>query len=378
MSIPALLPVEAQTSSSVQFLGALYDGQSGVLELRTFGPDGESVAAKKLRREAHRLRDFVEVKDGAVDSTRVERFVEGCTAAKLGAFFGVALRNRESITAKKGDASYCQTLTCLFVDADDKHLGEEETRRRINAAPIAPTMVVESGGGLHPYWILERPFYLKKEMPDAKRWLRHIATSVGDVADESVSEPARVLRIPGSYNFKYDPPRLVTLNSYRPEQVYSLDGIQTAWGKQAPRDAEKPHEHEGPFQISEHIDQGDRHTVLYRYLRSQKAQGVGLEEALTQCRALNEQKCHPPIATVDLDSYLRRVWTQENTPGFQDRGTFQRHKKTRFILAKNQHNVRLALEKLGVTIRFDTFNKKMCITYPDRHFSKPSLRGHAT
>ena len=50
-------------------------------------------------------------------------------------------------------------------------------------------------------------------MAKAKSLLRRVARAVVDVVDESVSEPARVLRIPGSMNFKqeYGEPRLVTL-----------------------------------------------------------------------------------------------------------------------------------------------------------------------
>ena len=192
-----------------RFFNTLYAGQTGVLELRTFPPEGN----EKLKHIANRLRDFVPVKDGAYDANRVTRNIAGCNKAGLGAFFGVALRSQDSIKTRKGDAAHCQTLTAFFLDMDFKHLGEEETRRRLNALSISPSMVVASGGGLHPYWILKQPLYLKKEMAEAKRWLRHIAASVADVVDEEVSEPTRVLRIPGGYNFKkeYDAPRPVTL-----------------------------------------------------------------------------------------------------------------------------------------------------------------------
>ena len=218
MSLSIVVPVVERHPSTV-FFKTLHQDLDGVQELRTFAPDGDSPAAKKLRTEANRLRDFVPVKDGVCDPKRIQRFLDGCEKAKLGAFFGVALRSQASLKSRKGDAAHCQTLACLFVDADDKHLGEEETRRRIDACPLPPSIIVESGAGLHVYWMLKQPFYLKNEMKDAKRWLRHIAASVADVADESVSEPARVLRIPGSWNHKYDPPRPVTLQ--RPEQECS-------------------------------------------------------------------------------------------------------------------------------------------------------------
>ena len=296
-----------------RFFNALYAGQTGVLELRTFGRDGNDAAANKQWREANRLRDFVPVTNGVYDSQRIQRFVDGCTAAKLGAFFGVALRSQASLKDRKGDAAHCQTLTCIFVDADYKHLGEDETIRRIGAAPLPPSIVVESGGGLHPYWILKQPYFLKREMADAKRWLRHVAHSVADVVDESVSEPIRVLRIPGSYNFKeeYGEPRLVTLSMHT-DTVYKLDEIREGFGEPT---KSVPHETEG-FTVPETIPKGDRHTLLYKFLRSQKARSVPLEVALAGCHALNEQQCDPPIEHQKLDAYLRRVWNQENSPHF--------------------------------------------------------------
>ena len=227
----------------------------------------------------------------------------------------MALRSQAAIKDRKGGAAYCQALPTFFLDADFKHLGEDETIHRINSTPLAPSMVVESGGGLHPYWILHASsvFYLKRELPAAKLWLRHIASSVADVVDESVSEPARVLRIPGSYNFKYDPPRLVTL-SLHTDQVYALTDIQKAWGE--PKTPEASKSESSTFTVPKTIPQGDRHTLLYRFLRSQKARDVPLDVALVGCHALNEEKCEPPIARAELEGYLRRVWEQANTPDF--------------------------------------------------------------
>ena len=244
-----------------------------------------SPAAKKLRKEANRLRDFVPVENGVCDEARIRRFLDGCEKAKLGAFFGVALRSQSSLKDRKGDASHCQVLPAIFCDADDKHLGEEETRRRIAACPLPPSMVVESGGGLHPYWILKKPFFLKAEMAEAKRWLRHIAASVAEVVDATVSEPARVLRIPESYNFKseYGDPRLVTLSVYEPERVYSLDNIREAFGEPEQATGRKT------FTVPDTIPKGDRHTLLYKFLRSQKARNVSLNVALAGCRELNKQ-----------------------------------------------------------------------------------------
>lgn len=200
-----------------QFFSLLYAGQTGVLELRTFGPEKSDTSSEAIaqRKAANDARAFIPVTDGQLDYARVAAYLATCEHARLGAYFGVALRSHASLKSRKGDAAHCQTLTALFVDADFKHLGEEETQRRIAAFPLAPSMIVRSGGGFHPYWILSLPIQLQQDngMATAKSYLKRLARSVAGIVDESVSEPARVLRIPGSFNFKkvYPQPLPVTL-----------------------------------------------------------------------------------------------------------------------------------------------------------------------
>ena len=193
-------------SQAEHFFAALYAGQTGVLELRTFD-----------HAESNRLRAFIPVKEGQFDFSPVAYFLKETERLELGAFFGVALRTAASAKTRKGDAAHCQTLTALFVDADFKHLGEDETRNRIAAFPLRPDVIVNSGGGLHPYWILKSPIFLQSSggMAKAKTYLKTLARTVADVVDESVSEPVRVLRIPGSFNFKkrYDTPRPVVVET---------------------------------------------------------------------------------------------------------------------------------------------------------------------
>jgi putative DNA primase/helicase len=186
---------------AASLFSSLYDRQTGLLELRSFDNKGL------------RAREFLEVKGGVLDMPRVGDFVRTTEQQQVGAYFGVALRTQSALEDKKGDESHCQTLTTLFVDADFKHMGEEETRRRLNAFPLSPSVVVHSGGGLHAYWVLQDPIFLQMAggMQQAKALLRRLALQLKDVVDVDVSEPARVLRIPGSTNFKptYNKPRVV-------------------------------------------------------------------------------------------------------------------------------------------------------------------------
>jgi hypothetical protein len=193
-----------------RFFKVLYAGQSGVLELRTV-PKGDTPAA---RRYANAVRDFVLVHDGQFDVRPIQRFLTRTEARGMAAYFGVALRTANSLRDRKGDGPHCQWLTALFVDCDFKRLNEAEIRRRLAAFPKSPSVIVNSGGGLHVYWLLHHPFDLQQNFKDAQAVLRRLAHSIAEIADTNVSEPARVLRIPGSYNFKYDTPRQVVVEAW--------------------------------------------------------------------------------------------------------------------------------------------------------------------
>jgi len=133
-----------------------------------------------------------------------------CAAKKLNAYFGVALRTQSAVNDRKGDLHHCQLLTALFVDADYKRDGEAETRRKIAALLVPPSLTVTTGGGLHLYWLLSRPLLLKTKdgLSQALQLLKSVAAHA-DVVDQSVSEPARILRIPGTLNYKYPTPQPV-------------------------------------------------------------------------------------------------------------------------------------------------------------------------
>jgi len=286
---------------AIQFFEALFKGQTGVLELRTFDhPD------------AQKIRDFIQVTDGKFEELRVERFLGETEKRKLGAFFGVALRTQQSLKDKKGDGAHCQVLTVLFVDCDFKHQGKEETDKRIAEFPFPPSLIVSSGGGYHLYWLIRVPYLLQhgSGMKDAQSALRRMAATIADVVDESVSEPVRVLRIPGSFNFKkeYENPRPVTLDEIT-DIIYAVEDIvppETVDDKAGPQQ----------FTIPDDVKKGDRHGILFRLLRSQKARGLSLQASLASCHAENLVKCNPVIDHDVLESYLRRCWEQDDRPGF--------------------------------------------------------------
>jgi hypothetical protein len=170
-----------------QHFNSLFDGLTGYIELRA------------LRHGQLVDREFVSVGDIEV----VERFIE----RNIGndSYFGVA----ERLDGTSGKLENCGRLTALFTDIDYKDIAEVEARQRLNGFAYPPSIIIASGGGLHCYWRLDEPLDLAHEAVRAKRVLRKLAAALN--ADMSAAEPARVLRVPGTFNYKYDPPRLVEI-----------------------------------------------------------------------------------------------------------------------------------------------------------------------
>ena len=136
------------------------------------------------------------------DMAKVQRFIDAHRTENV--YFAVAARKDKT----SGRLENCSVIRCLFADVDFKLFeSESEARQALESFPLKPSMVVHSGGGLHCYWLLAEPIDLRVQAAECKSLLRSIARAIG--ADLSSAEPAHILRVPQSFNHKYDPPRIV-------------------------------------------------------------------------------------------------------------------------------------------------------------------------
>jgi hypothetical protein len=74
-----------------------------------------------------------------------------------------------------------------------------------------PSAIVFSGGGVHMYWINRDPL-TPAEWHSCADGLKQLLLANNILADSSITtDSSRILRVPGTLNYKYDPPRPVTL-----------------------------------------------------------------------------------------------------------------------------------------------------------------------
>lgn len=90
-----------------------------------------------------------------------------------------------------------------------------------------PTHIVNSGGGLHAYWAVSK-FINHEAWRNFAGKFKTLTKSHGFLADPTrTADIASVLRVPGTFNYKYNPPRLVTLK-YASDKYIDRDTILAA------------------------------------------------------------------------------------------------------------------------------------------------------
>lgn len=150
---------------------------------------------------------------------------------------------------------------------------------------------------------------VQKDEPRIRSVLRRLARCVG--GDLYAAEPARILRIPGTLNFKYDPPRPVTIERFELERTFALTEFETVL-PQEPEDTSGGR----PFVMPSHVREGSRNDTLFRAARSMVAKGFGENAILVAVRAENRTKCEPPLADEEVQAIVAHAAAQPDRPGF--------------------------------------------------------------
>lgn len=97
---------------------------------------------------------------------------------------------------------------------------EEDLRRCLKEFPLKPSAIVRTGGGIHIYWLLKEPA-TGDDLWRVKASNKAVANHLG--ADAQCSDLARILRVPGTKNYKYLPPSVCQVTWWKPESRYTLD-----------------------------------------------------------------------------------------------------------------------------------------------------------
>lgn len=118
---------------------------------------------------------------------------------KYDIYFGVATRLGE-----EGKKRNCYRSHVVWCDLDKPH---HKVGTFYFPSP-KPDIIVDSGGGIHAYWILNQPqLLIGGRHIDVEAVNRALSKKLD--GDGMALDASRILRVPGTYNMKYDPKRQV-------------------------------------------------------------------------------------------------------------------------------------------------------------------------
>ena len=150
-------------------------------------------------------------------------------------YYCVALRQEGLPSSIRGDIGQIHTVVCMVADVDvlgpahkekDLPKTEKEAIDFVNSLKLKPSIIVRSGNGVHAIWLLGEPFIIHND--DEREQIRELSAGFGMyvIAEgrkkgwklDNVQDVPRMLRAPGSLNFKSNPPKQC--------EVYSAEEIR--------------------------------------------------------------------------------------------------------------------------------------------------------
>jgi hypothetical protein len=110
----------------------------------------------------------------------------------------------------------CVWVKSFFLDLDVEHGDKKYPSKEEALADVQrfrheigwpEPVLVDSGGGIHAYWIFDEEIPADEWNGYAKKF-KQLCLDLKMIIDEGVpADSARLMRIPGTFNYRYDPPR---------------------------------------------------------------------------------------------------------------------------------------------------------------------------
>jgi hypothetical protein len=151
-------------------------------------------------------------------------------------YFGVHPTNERKSENERARIADVAAISCLFAEFDAKDFNGDKTvaLTHVDGLDPPPSAVIDSGGGYHCYWLLAEPYTLttasKRERARTvqRRWVELVG------GDPGAKDLARVLRVPGTRNLKYDERPPVTVVRADFDRLYDLDVLEALLPRETP------------------------------------------------------------------------------------------------------------------------------------------------
>ena len=226
---------------------------------------------------------------------------------RMDVYFGVIPR-----TSMRGRAQDTIDVTdVLWADFDAKNFkgktGAGSAFSELSHMRMTPHIIVDSGNGYHAYWLLDQdyPFEQAQKVMKGIEYVHH---------SDHCSDQARILRVPGTLNFKQQPPhpvRLVRFDTFSPR--YTLDMFnEYQYRASTPiRQVYGPSESTGEWTPSTDaapkFGEGERNNGLARLAGIMIAKGLSHDDIINDLLMENDLRCEPPLEADEVFAIAKSV-----------------------------------------------------------------------
>ena len=217
-------------------------------------------------------------------------------------YAGVAPRLGEN-----GTKASVTRLRALWADLDFK-AGYTHTSRieQLTELPHHHSILVWTGGGWHAYWLLRDPAEGPDELDRTEYVMRRIAEGL---QGDPVHDRSRILRVPGTFNWKSGEPRPVVIEHYYPDRRYELEELE-AMVEALPRKTSDDPDNGGTVPrdvLSGPIREGRRNVALASVAGSLRSRGLDAETICSVLLGVNQHRCVPPLAEAEVVGIGRSI-----------------------------------------------------------------------
>ena len=238
--------------------------------------------------------------------------------------------------AKHGKNSDVSHYVAIWVDVDfkanekgiRKHFNE--TVKELEKLGLAPSYIIESGWGLHAYWLFDMPYPVADARP--------LCAGIQDYfkISDAVHDPRRILRLPGFLNLK-DPKhpaqcRVVSGEGKRYSVVDFKDlAVEPDMGEEEREEDEAKKGAVRTVSRDPRIEQiksegvsegtgpyGGRHNAAVSLAAHYAAKGLAKASILYTMREWNTEKNNPPLDEEELERIVKDIWIKEQVKRAED------------------------------------------------------------
>ena len=275
----------------------LFKGCNGYIELRAI-------------REGDNARICFIFLDGSWQSIgeEVDKFCEKHKNMNL--YYGLSTRD-----GKGGAGENVVSIPCVWAEIDFKNIKEDKVKGVLDCFPLKPSIVVNSGGGFHLYFLLDKPVDLTigsefrgTDVRKVNDWIRLELNKLGECALDDIGDIPRIIRLPNTKNHKYpDKPlcEIIEINDYAYSLVNLLEKIPESVGASMVDTYKKPLK-----ELYSGSKEGSRNTDMTRLIGSWVSDGLGFDECMENALMINMKTNHP-MDTYEISSIINSIQKRE-------------------------------------------------------------------